>query len=637
MKNTRDLGLSIDSGLGWLVGPDISDRALLFKDKAQVFGKQLIPDSKYEENQRTWAKTIGSLNTSNSFEVLPRNTMLAPGRRILTRNIHGYYEVHLFYPFAQGFEAPTGWEKKYLDTMPSIELHFAGWRGYLNTPVGNNQLVFQGVDFSRDIPAEPVNPAILATTLPDIAPYVLRTYNQANSGIGHADKKPYADAPLKPNNLSPAQKELLLETEWAQRAFLSSYCMSLTDNTTTFQHVRTLTIAKLSSRYLGSLQRDDIWRSLPQLNALVFYVSPDFRDIQKTDTGVVDAVDIDPSEAAIAFYTLLLKCIAKNWSIKTMTLGYFGGGEQQVGIYGRNKHILPAPLTDCRPKIGRAANGGAMGVNDIVKQDPEDILALPYVEHLTLTNCWIAPSTLKDFVTKLRAPKMQTFTLDSVSLTAHSGFVADPNDSNPIAQPDFSQFPKGPPRLFDPMVGNLYQQRGNVPHPYFSGQGCWTINGCRIGSWRDVIDTITPGPTIDLLRWAYQHTDSFPEARQVGALRRINFKSCGYVRLNNLHGQNFDQTVLGATVNTQSGPLQQRATALYSMMMHRQNDKLLGQIVPSISEEEQEVFRSAFPMRLGWADREAAAHVLEDGQPLGGTGRFSGHVEKLLFPAHNST
>lgn len=624
LKKVKDLGLSIDSGLGWLVGPDISDRAELFKDKPQVFGQPLIPNSKHEVHKRTWANVVNSLTDLHSYGTIPSQTMVAPGSRILTRNMYGFYEIHLYHPYARGFDTPTGWEKGYFDSMSSMRLRFAGMPGFVRTSLTSHPLVFGGTELSSTSHSSAL--ATLATAAVNLRD--LPSALNSNTSFSYAR--------LKPNNLATAQKELLLETEWAQRAFLSSYCMSLTDNTEAFQHVRTLTIAKLSSRYLGSLQRDDFWRALPQLNELVFYVSPDFRDIQKTDTGVVEAVDLNPSEAAAAFRTLLLKCVVKNWSIKTMTLGYFGGGERQTGIFGRNKHILPAPLTDCGPRVSHGANAAAVGTNEIVKQDPEDILALPHVEHLTLTNCWIAPSTLKDFVTELRAPRMQTLTLDSVSLTAHSGFVMDTDEPDPMDQAGFFRLPEGPPRLFDPIVGNLHEQRGNAPHPYSVGQGCWNVNGGRIGSWRNVIDTITPGPTIDLLRWVYQHTADIPQARQVGDLQRINFKSCGYVRLNNLHNQGFDQSGLDETVNSPPAALQQRALGLMPIMMIREHDKLLGQIVPNIPAEEQEVFRSAFPMTLGWADRETATHVLEDGQPIGGTGRFSGRVEKLLYPDHGS-
>lgn len=612
LKEAKDLGLSIDSGLGWLVGPDISDRAQLFKDKSQVFGRQLIADSKQEERNRNWHDMVRTLGFKNSEYAVPKNTMIPLGGQRLTANALGAYELHLWDPCGQGWSIGEDGE---LHT-PSQLIEFVGKPLRAGRRITKMRpLVFQGVNL-----AGPANGDLDATS----------TINILDLSQGHKDTWAKTTK-LKPNDLVAAQKELLLETEWAQRAFLSSYCMALTDNTETFQHVRTLTIAKLSSRYLEALQRDDFWMALPQLNALTFHVSPDFRDIQKADTGMVVILDLDPSEAAAKFYILLLKCIAPVPNIKTMDLGYTGGGEQQIGIFGRNRHILPAPFTNYAPRIINGAGGQAIGVSGIVKQNPEDILALPYVEHLTLTNCWIAPPTLKDFVTKLRAPRMQTLTLDSVSLTAHSGFVMDPNEPNPMDQPGFTQLPDGTPRLFDAIVGNLHQQRRKVPNPDYSNGGSWITNGGRIGSWRNVIDTITPGPTIDLLRWVYQHSDDFPRSRQVGALQRINFNSCGYVRLTP-YSYNFDQEALGNTVNSPPVCLQKRALDLMPVMMSRNHDMLLGQIVPSLSAEELEVFKFAFPMRLGWDDQEAAEHVLEDGQPKGGSGRFSGHVEKLIFP-----
>jgi hypothetical protein len=616
LTKAKDLGLSVDSGLGWLVGPDISDRAQLFKNKSRVFGEQLIADSRHDERKDTWDDIIRSFGAIECDYIVPEGTIVSPGSQRLTRNVHGFYELHLYDTLARNDEELTDWDNNDILSTNTTRLQFVDMPRSINGQFATSRpLVFQGVNLS-DTPGLGTN-ANTAVNLRDIP-------------RGPAKDTVFSSARLKPNELVAAQRELLLETEWAQRAFLSSYCMALTDNTETFQHVRTLTIAKLSSRYLGALQRDDFWQALPQLNALTFYVSPDFRDIQKMDTGDVKALDLSPSESAAAFYVLLLKCVAEVPSIKTMNLGYMGGGEQQIGIFGRNKHILPAPLTDCGPRTIYGAHATTIGVSGIIKQNPEEILALPHVEHLTLTNCWIAPPTLKDFVTKLRAPNMQTLTLDSVSLTAHRGFVVDSNEPNPMDQPSFSRLPEGPPRSFDPIVGNFHQQRGSAPHPDNTSTWCWTTNGGRIGSWRNVIDTITPGPTIDLLRWVYQHTDEFAPARQVGALQRIIFKSCGYVRLI-AHGQNLDQTALGETVNSPPVCLQKRALDLMPIMMYRGYDVLLGQIVPSLSEEEQEVFRSAFPMRLGWEDIVAAEHVLEDGQPKGGTGRFSGFVEKLVF------
>ena len=606
LTKAKTLGLSIESGLGWLVGPDISDRAQLFKDKPPVFGEQLVTNCVQDERKEAWTGITRTLGAETSEYGLPRGFMVAPGSEFLIRNAYGFYEVHLYDAAAQSSHRGAY-------DMEEMSFHFMDKPRYRSAqPAAVRPLVFQGVDLADG-------------------------GGQASRNIVTADSQPahhypsFSKASLKPNELTAPQKELLLETEWAQRAFLSSYCMALCDNTEVFQHITTLNIARLSSRYIQSLQRSDFWQALPQMNSLTCHISPDFRDIQKIDTGEVKALDIRPSEAASAFYLLLLKYISDVPSIKIMDIGYCGGGEHQVGIFGRNQNVLPAPLTNMRQTIDNGGHAASLARRGIIMEDAEEIVALPNVEHLTLTNCWIAPPTLKNFVLKLCAPNMQTLTLDSVSLTAHVGLGVDVNEPNPLDQSTFSRLPDGPPRLFDSILGNLHQQRSSATHPDPDESGCWINHGGRIGSWRNVIDTITPGPTIDLLRWVYRHTDDFPVAPKVGSLKQVIFKSCGYARL--VHDPSrIDQDALGEIVKTPPPCLQQRAQALAPFMMRRPSDNLLGQIVPSIPEEEHEVFRSAFPMELGWEDREAAENVLEDGQPRGGSGRFSGRVERLIYP-----
>ena len=422
----------------------------------------------------------------------------------------------------------------------------------------------------------------------------------------------FKTAPLVPNNLTAAQKEWLLETEWAQRAFLSSYCMALTDNAQNFGNVKSLIIAKVSSRYLAALQREDFWKAMPNLDSLTINVSPDFRDIQKADSGIIEAPDIVPSKAATQFYKLVEGFIATVEGIKELKLGYSGGGEHQRGIYGRNQHVLPSPLND---------------FSDHRNFVTAKILSLPHVEHLTLANCWIAPPTLKGFVAQMAEYKMRTLTLDSVSLTAHSGQSSEPEPLQNGVYP----IPTGLSRHFnDPKLGNLWTIRANTPDPNIgSSDKHWLVTAGRIGSWRNVIDCITPGPTVDLLRYAYHHADVAPKRRN-SPLERINFRSCGYVKLPVQEG--LGQDVLGqVTIRPDIACLEKRAMDLIPVMMHRNSDLLLGQIVPSLSEEELEVFKDCFPMTVGWGDDATKYFNHEDGQPTGGTGRFSGHVEKLIF------
>ena len=573
LKEVRELGLSLDSGLGWIAGPDISDRARLFQEKPRIFGHS-HPfhdlDAKVE-----WAWKLHELGLHHEkYQINGRTIHTAEGP--LPRNAYGLYECTVHLGSGQSF------------------ITFSDCDGSTNS--GNETLIFGGSDLS----IIPPSPRFIPNPVHHIR------------NLEHGTKdSPFKSASLVPNNLTTAQKEWLLETEWAQRAFLSSYCMALTDNSQTFMNVESLTIAKLSSRYLAALQRDDFWKALPNLNSLTMKVSADFRDIQKTDSGIVEAPNIMPSKAAIPFYNLIEGFIANITSIRTLNLGYFGGGEHEVGIFGRNQHVLPAPLYD---------------ITDHRNSNIPSVLKLPYVEHLTLTNCWVAPASLISLV-QMATPEMRTLALESVSLTTH--YAGNEREPSPLENGLFP-VPNGFPRLYDPKIGNLRDNRGYTPDPNVqSSPNHWLVTGGRKGSWRDVIDKITPGPTIDLLRYAYQHTDVAPEMR-TSPLERIDFVSCGYVRLPNQQG--LDQDGIGEVVIRPAiATLEKRAMDLIPVMMHRNSDLLLGQIVPSLAQEELAIFRDCFPMTIGWGDDNIKYHNHEDGQPTGGSGRFSGHVEKLVF------
>ena len=601
LQGIRELGVSIDSGLGYLCGPDISDHAQLFQEKPKIFGVSETQRSlKSLERQSSWNSIVGSLGPAAATNYAIQGDTILANQAPLTANEWGYFEVHFRIP---SNPRPATWDVGLPRTgSPRVKFVDAYEARSVDRP-----LVFQGINLAN---TSHTGGATEASTIGDV-----NTHD--HSSFQGREKSPFHTAALVPNNLTPAQKEWLLETEWAQRAFLSSYCMALTDNSHTFQYVKSFTVAKLSSRYLSALQREDFWRALPNLSSLTMHVSADWRNILKSDSGVVEAPDIRPSSATTQFHKLLTTCIAVVPGIKTLSLGYFGGGEQQVGIFGRNKHILPAPLTDF------SDHHAATSVN-------ADILALPYVEHLTLTNCWIAPPTLKAFVARMRAAKLRTLTLDSVSITAHSG-VMDIMEPDPLEN-GVLRVPDGPPRRFgDPAVGDLFQQRGSAPDPRSDGFG-WMVESRRIGSWGNVIDAITPGPTVQLLRYAYQHIHEIPAMRDPGLLECINFVSCGYVKLVNM--KDFNQSFLGDVNNNPPNCLRKRAIDLMPIMMHRNDDPLLGQIIPTLHDHDLEVLQTAFPMEMSWSDDKKWDN-LEDGQPVGGSGRFSGHVKKLIFPSES--
>ena len=63
LKGTQELGLSLTSGLGWLSGPDLSDRARMFREKSEIFGRNhLQPSLEMQERERVWTGISDSLS-----------------------------------------------------------------------------------------------------------------------------------------------------------------------------------------------------------------------------------------------------------------------------------------------------------------------------------------------------------------------------------------------------------------------------------------------------------------------------------------------------------------------------------------------------------------------------------------------
>ena len=565
LKHSREIGLSLDSGLGWLSGPDMSDRHRILLQKPDVFGqKHPIPDAKRSENERAWQELSTSRLWISNSTVTEDNGITEVNVNIVRRQREGW-----------GME--------------------------------DHPLIFEGKDLQTSHDLDASDQGVYATE------------GLAGLWKNNSSKMRLAKAAsLKPNDLSVAQQEWLLENEWAQRAFLSSFCMALADNTQTFLHVNTLVISKLSSRYLGALERDDIWSALPNIKKLTLMVSPDWRNTLKSEAGLVHAPLIKPSTAATQFYTLLMKHVS-SLELTSLTIGYVGGGEHQAGIFGRNKSILPAPFRDYS--------------NPTTVLLPFKVSLFPHVKSLTLKNCWLTPDSLKYFISRHRR-SITNLHLSSVSLTAHhSTDLPDTSPTFDITEGTFAE-PQAAPRRGDPSTGNLFTLRpGSIPDPERSG---WIANGLRYGSWGHIIDSITPGPTTTFLRYAFAYNDHPPSPpTNTTSIQSLKFTSCGYVRLSNF--KDFQQADVGSTVDTLPPYMVKRASELYGIMMASQ-DALLGQIVPNLSEGEREVFTTAFPMRLdqeAWEEAgmgKRAWECREDGQPDGGSGRFSGEIGRLIVP-----
>lgn len=385
LTRIKELALSVDSGLGWLNGPDRSIRARILQRPPAVFGTlKDVPDRRAQAQQELWS------HMERRHQESGQDIRLATLYR------------------ADGLRPPSELEENGMladdqPEMPYLDSHII----HETTPHDTNETT---------LPSSFDDPEVLDR-------FVL-TPATSGSGILFSSTVPPSDtaqmmSPIIPAHLTKAQKEWLLETEWAQRAFMSSYMLSIIDNPTTFTPVHTLNISRLSDRYLSALNRPDFWNALPNLTSLTLLVIPGWRTVQKDEAGFVDTSRINPITGLDPFCELLSNQVVDRPGIRNLTLGWIGGGEHAQGLYARNKLIMPAPIM---PLGSRTENAAIFASDMTTEMNPErlrsSLLQFPHVERLTLKNCWINPSALLQFVKIHDTKNLQHLTLNSVSLTA---------------------------------------------------------------------------------------------------------------------------------------------------------------------------------------------------------------------------
>lgn len=671
LTKVQQLALSMDSGLGWMNGPDRSLRSLIVQRPAPVFGcSHGIVDAQRQERMALW-ETLESAYDDELKE--------------------GHLErMDLGEDFFQ---------------LPSL----------LDTPYVDPELWARA-------PATTADTAEKATGALYISSSETRDPDTERQEINKRINK------LCPSSLTKHQKEWLLEAEWAQRAFLTTYMLGIVDNGPIFNKVSILNLARISSHLVPLLSRDDFWDALPKLKEVTLGVIPDWRTVEKDDAGFIETHDIDPSHAVEKAYDLINNYIGPR-PIQKLSFSWAAGGEHAEGIFARNHHILPAPIT--------------IVSHSTTIQNDDRLINLPYVRELAFSNCWFTPISIENTVKKLRKASLRKLKLDSVSLTANPRNVAANQNAVAGAQAPGMQAPgmvmlgvaaqlgaqvwQGPqpgvpaqqwaqgmlqnlnatiqqqgvalqqlPQVWTnhptgmtmqqivtaltaiaggqhlPPIGVLYQQQGQqqqpqaqFPVPGFpplqpqmvmpqaqnnapllpqpmamfapapvhhnhnhNAQAAPPSNrpwyeGHRSGSWVKLIDKLSPGPRLEM----YQPRGEFepePERRKKG-LMSIEFSSCGYVQL---RSATFDQNVVESPASYRMSRYFIRRQGLMSSSMLSTNDKFLGTIVQYMSEREAEALRNAWGMSMGWSDRKLAEEAEYDGYLPGGTGRFSGSVTK---------
>lgn len=386
LTKVKELALSVDSGLGWLNGPDRSIRARVLQAPPTIFGtRHHVPDRRTQAQREFWDH-IQSMHALSGEDV--RHALL--------------YRLEGIRPIAKGQEAFLFANSQ--PSLPFLDAHVPCEAiphdvhdGALSQPLGNADM------FDRYALGSPsANAGVLFTS----------TTLQHND----AAQNP---SPLIPAALTKAQKEWLLETEWAQRAFMSSYMLSIIDNSTTFASIHTLNISSLSDRYLPLLNRADFWNALPNLKTVTLLVIPGWRTVEKDEAGFVETPRVDPTGQADTFCALLEAQIAPRFNISRLTIGYTASGEHMEGFHARNKLLMPAPVIPLR---ARQADPAIEMMETATVQDAgtlrQYLIRFRHLEELTIRNCWVTPAALLQFVKAHDEYALKSLTLDSVSLTA---------------------------------------------------------------------------------------------------------------------------------------------------------------------------------------------------------------------------
>ncbi|KAI9740731.1 MAG: hypothetical protein M1818_004696 [Claussenomyces sp. TS43310] len=628
IKNAQELGLSIDSGLGWLQGPDMNSKDENRRGQVPVFGLSRFSQ---EGNPR-----YSFLRRPHHHSGLVEPELISDA----------YFDSEL-YNTLQRMLAEAGYQGEDLQQSMRTLLQSEG----LVTDVDDSLSSFALSAQKHPNPRDPVSRRTNIELVREI-PHTRRSLLPGGDSVIEGEvfeitetSTELADLfPLKGEKLTKAQKEVLLEVEWAQRAFIQSYAIAIIDNTVTFRNVTTFTIARLSSRHVNVLRRDDFWAGLPGLETLSLAVIPDWREVSKLPTSRIEDIRLEPSQALPAVFHLLHEHIASRESIKSLHFEWLCGGEEAMGMFARNQLILAAPFV-----------AQALDMVATVGQPPA-VLRLPHVHDLSLKNCWTSSHIFNGFVDGHKMQSLNTLILNSVSLCADcpAGFEPQPAASrarqhlNPNVYPPAPLLPLLPAVIQGVQIAStMVQQHPQVIAQHPLGQAptvlavqaetpvgllAW-LDQPRVSSWTHVIDNITPSLTLSHLRHSHG-LESEPPPFKATKLKQIVFESCGYIKLPLNLDQSMLETPRPATADD-LGVSKRRADLVMHMM--KVPEHTLGTVVPYMPASEISTLHLAWGLFDGWSSARFAALAslaVADGFQDPGRGRFYGSISAS---AHSTT
>ncbi|KZZ99382.1 F-box domain containing protein [Moelleriella libera RCEF 2490] len=607
LTKVHSLGLCCDAGLGFLHSPDHLAREA--RTRVRVF------------SDTNWRRNKKSLKTP-------------PEPCLTVTDFNGALQKRPVYPDIKAFR------RDILEKM-AIE---AGFLGPQTEEAMARMLETEGVDLENINLDDNLYPAALA--------------DSADVGSSARKGKALEKFPLVPNQLSRAQKELLLEVGWAQAAMVQSYVLSIIDNASVgcFSSLTTFAVAKIPSGQLSTLCRQDFWTAIPTLKNFSLGVIADWRQVASTAPGHVEYRDISPVESVSKVYELLSSFVGPCDNIESVHFEWICGGEFAPGVFQRNAYILPAPFFK-RAELMAAATA--------VRDASSKLLQLPHVKHLSLKNCWSSPHVCLQMIRQLALGSLEKLDLESFSLSGtptnipqdpllaawifpfaegltHTALTdeTDEDDYEAIqneGQADASGAPDllslheyaaasssshSDPELVDyGDLPNLFTWSGLIIH--FSHRRVREI----------LAEQLVTIPTVDpakIAAWDAALSKFIPRGAELRndkakyGLNCLSLKSCGYVAVD---APFIDTYALLPGLPDRPGQPSANVPEL-KLCMQSCQDSMLAKVIPFIQRDEQSLL-FALRMIVGWDEFIYPKCVIDDAIRDGfrpGEGRFSGII-----------
>lgn len=648
LENVSDIGISCDAGLGWLQGPDTNPHCK--RPRPAVF--RPLTHGPAEDNDSS--ATEEEDNASLSLTILKQMALNA------------------------GYDS-TEWPRVILRLLED-EGRAVKWREYVSA---------EGKIMHERIPTLQVDSETTKEA-------IIRHIEELLDGEGTDTNFPNARGlGLTPNNLTPAQAEMLLELKWAHRALMESYRTAVLDNRLSFRNLTQLTIARCPSCHVSIWCDRDFWSSMTSIKTFHLGVIPDWRQISKDSSGSVVHARISPIEATKDVFTLLQGFVGTNKNVEHVSFEWVSGGEFAVGKSQRDRYILPAPVLD--------------DPNRMVDMQPlsrENVVKLSHVSKLSLKNCWFSPHVFYHFAKSLFLDNLTELVLESVSLTGRPctspAISIHTNTQKPTHWPwplcaggepgrYFVLHPPGGPNNANPMppwagiqhamanmnamtdlqmglnpgLANAAQQQAPVAVNHHLGfehapttseqdnqwhPWSWPYIFAGLGFLPEFVyeDTglVSDG---DMARYQVIKSSPKPFSSNFTAIlqdgkfqdvpRTIRLKSCGYVLVESPHIDNWKIIPDHPVQVDHDSDLASRLRELDSQMLIS-TEGLLGKILHYLPDDEGRILHNVFGMRFGWDeqyDPVVRRAAIADGVPEPGEARFSGNLSTHPRRSHVST